>query len=258
MDGQYIDPMLIGRLTAGSAPARAVGSSRRRGWAWPRQCELCRGWSARSLCDACLARLAPPVARCGRCALPLGQVRPVCADCLREVPPFVATCTLADYSPPWDTLITAFKFHDRPELAGVFAPALADRLSSWDGPPATLVLPVPLSAPRLAERGHNQAWELARRVAPRRGLPADASVLQRLRDTPHQVGLSRQARSANMAHAFWVPPEQAARLAGQAVALVDDVLTTGTTAAAASRVLLQAGAASVQLWVLARTPAPGD
>lgn len=182
----------------------------------------------------------------------------MCPDCQRTSPAFAATLTLADYGPPWDALITAFKFRGRPELAAAFAPALADRLVAWPRLAASLVLPVPLSRQRLAERGHNQAWELARRIARRLELPADAHTLQRLRDTPHQVGLARQERSANLAHAFWVPPDRTARLTGRCVALVDDVLTTGATAHAASQVLLRAGAASVQLWVLARTPRPGD
>jgi ComF family protein len=118
------------------------------------------------------------------------------------------------------------------------------------------VLPVPLSPARLRERGYNQAWELARRLAVQRGLPAKAQWLQRLRDTPHQVGLSRSERERNLRDAMWVPPEGQAGVAGQHVALVDDVMTTGMTAAAGARALKAAGAASVQVWVVARTPSP--
>jgi predicted amidophosphoribosyltransferase len=71
------------------------------------------------------------------------------------------------------------------------------------------------------------------------------------------VGLSRAARARNLRDAMWVTPEGIRGLAGRHVALVDDVLTTGVTAAAAGQALLAAGAASVQVWVLARTPAPG-
>jgi len=232
---------------------------------WPRLCELCRGWATHSLCTDCLARLAPPRPRCRVCALPLGSAGLTCAGCQREPPPFDRCFTLADYGHPWDRLISAFKFHGRVDLAGPLAEALAHALQHDAGletphgaasSPVQRVLPVPLSPARLRERGHNQAWEIARRLAARQGLPADAQTLLRLRDTPHQVGLSRAQRQTNLQHAFWVEPSRAALLAGQHVALVDDVLTTGVTAASASQVLRRAGAASVQLWVLARTPLP--
>jgi ComF family protein len=117
-------------------------------------------------------------------------------------------------------------------------------------------VPVPLSAARLAERGYDQAWELARALA--RGLdrPAWPRALERRFDARPQTRLSRRDRQANLRGAFGpggLPPE---RLAGCHVALVDDVLTTGATAAEAARALLAAGAARVDLWVVARTPAP--
>jgi ComF family protein len=117
-----------------------------------------------------------------------------------------------------------------------------------------LLLPVPLSRERLRERGYNQAWELARRLARRLGLEADAHLLQRSRDTAHQIGMSREQREVNLRDAFWVEPARRARLLGREVVLVDDVLTTGATAHAAALALTRAGAASVDVWVVARTP----
>lgn len=160
-----------------------------------------------------------------------------------------------DYAFPWDGLIAAFKFQGRPELAALLAglldPALADAA-------VDLVLPVPLSAARLRERGFNQAWELARRLARARRLAADAHLLLRVRDTPHQTGLGAEERRRNLRHAFLVEPSRKAALAGRRVALVDDVLTGGATSDEAARTLREAGAAEVQLWVVARTPPPGD
>lgn len=265
MGGQYIEaapsPAHVplrprSLLSSWPSPSRLAASFGR--WQpWPRQCELCRGWSGRSLCGDCLARLAPPRPRCQVCALVLGVPGQTCADCLRDPPPFERCVTLADYSHPWDRLITAFKFHDRVELAAPLAQALALVLARQGAQPVQRVLPVPLAPARLRERGHNQAWEIARRIAAQRNEPADPHTLLRLRDTPHQVGLSRRQREANLRHAFWVEPARASALAGQHVALVDDVLTTGVTARCAAQALRQAGAASVQLWVLARTPKPG-
>jgi len=179
-----------------------------------------------------------------------------CGACLRDPPPFDRCIAVADYGFPWDRLIARFKFEGQPELAPLLARALHRSLLRAAPPAVQVVLPVPLSAARLAERGYNQAWELARRVAALQGVASESGWLQRLRDTPHQVGSSRAARQRNLRDAMWVTPAAAAGLTGRAVALVDDVLTTGVTAAAAALALRAAGAASVQVWVLARTPAP--
>ena len=117
-----------------------------------------------------------------------------------------------------------------------------------------LVLPVPLSARRLRERGYNQAALLAARLAARLGLPCEARALVRPGDTAQQHGLPRERRAANVRGAFAVAPRAAGALHGRRVALVDDVMTTGATLAAATHALLDAGAAEVRVWVVARTP----
>ena len=228
------------------------------GWRLPRPCAVCGDWAASGLCGHCEARFVQQQpSRCPTCALaqPAGLV---CGACLREPPPSVRCIALADFSFPWDRLIAQFKFQAQPERARLLAQALHQAVLRAGQPGAAVhrVLPVPLSAARLAERGYNQAWELARRVAALQGVRAQAHWLQRLRDTPHQVGLSRAGRQRNLLDAMWVTPAGAAGLAGRSVALVDDVMTTGVTVAAASQALLAAGAASVQVWVLARTPSP--
>jgi ComF family protein len=188
--------------------------------------------------------------------VPGGQV---CGTCLHAPPPFARAVALADYGFPWDRLVARFKFQQQPELAALLADALATAVRRGPAlPEAQLVLPVPLSPARLSERGYNQAWELARRIAAAQGLPARHDALLRLRDTPHQVGLDRRARASNLRDAMWVPPEGRTAIDGRHVALVDDVMTTGMTASAATQALLAAGAASVQVWVLARTPSPQD
>ncbi len=128
-----------------------------------------------------------------------------------------------------------------------------------DGAPSpTLLLPIPLSDARLRERGYNQAWELARRLAREPGCTADARLLLRVRDTPHQLALPPEERAGNVHAAFAIEPARRAELAGREVTLVDDVMTTGATVAEAARTLLQGGAREVSVWVLARTPRPDD
>lgn len=180
--------------------------------------------------------------------MPAGQ--PVCGECLREPPPFERSVAAIDYAPPWDGLIRHYKFHERAELAALLAGLLREAVR--DEPRPDLLLPAPLSEERLRERGFNQSWEIARRL----GLRADARLLLRIRDTPHQVDLPLDRRAANVRGAYAVEPLRRAEIEGRHVALVDDVLTTGATAAEMARTLLAAGAARVHLWVLARTPRP--
>lgn len=164
--------------------------------------------------------------------------------------------TVADYGHPWNRLIPEFKFQGRVELAAWMARVLADAVSRDGTAMPDWIVPIPLGLKRLRERGYNQAWELARRVARHLGLPGQADVLARLVDTPHQVGASREERHRNLAQALIVEPRWIEPMRGRRVALVDDVVTTGATVAAAARVLRQAGAAEVQAWMLARTPPP--
>jgi ComF family protein len=239
MARKYIEPMLF------TAPTRPRLAS---------QCELCRQWAASALCAQCVARFAAPQPRCQCCGLRLGLRAPACGACLRSPPPFQQTVCAADYGHPWDALIGAFKFQGRAELAGVLAALLAHAVRQAAVPMPGLLLPVPLSPQRLAERGYNQAWELARRLSVLFKIQADATLLQRPIDTAHQAELGRAERQRNLATAFMLDPRRRSRLTAQRVALVDDVMTTGATAREAASVLLRAGAAAVDIWVLARTP----
>ncbi len=175
-----------------------------------------------------------------------------CADCLRESPPYRQACAAVDYAFPWSGLIGAFKFRGALDLASPLAALLAQAVRRQGSLSADLVVPVPLSPERLRERGMNQAWELARRVGASLGVEAQPRALLRLVDTAHLAGLPRAERSARIRGAFAVAPGFALR--GRHVALVDDVMTSGATITEASRALLAAGAATVQVWVVARTP----
>jgi ComF family protein len=153
-------------------------------------------------------------------------------------------------------VIARYKFHAQPGWAAplatlmLSAPWAEDTLDAADW-----VLPIPLSTQRLAERGYNQSWLLARRLSPHK---ADAQLLLRTRDTPSQRTLPRAERLANLVGAFAVEPLRAAQLHGKKVVLIDDVMTSGASLHTAARVLRQAGAAQVSALVLARTEAGVD
>jgi ComF family protein len=187
--------------------------------------------------------------------LPVATPVPTCGSCLRSPPPFARAVCAVDRSFPWDRLILNLKFHGLVELATPLAQQLIAALRAAEGAhDIDLVLPVPLAPTRLAERGYNQAWELAHRVAREFALPSNATWLQRAIDGAHQADLPRDERATNLRGAFMVHPQHRDHVAGRRVALVDDVMTTGATAREASTALLRAGAASVAFWALARTP----
>jgi ComF family protein len=191
--------------------------------------------------------------------LPVPAAVAVCGACIAAPPDFDAAFARVDYGFPWDRLIADFKFHGALDLAPVFAQAIVETQQEAAARASPLlIVPVPLSEARLRERGYNQAWELARRVARRIDGRADAHLLLRIRDTPHQLALPPAAREGNVRDAFAVEPRRIAVLRGRAVAVIDDVMTTGSTVAEIARVLKQAGAASVEVWVVARTPRPED
>lgn len=222
--------------------------------ALPGQCAVCGAWPAQPLCADCLARYARPQPRCLSCALPLPAAGlSSCGACLREPPPLQRCVAAVSYDYPWSGLLARYKFGAEPG----WARTLAELMRSAPGAAvalqqAELVLPIPLARERLRQRGFNQAWELARRLAPRL---ARADVLLRLHDTPAQSSLARAQRLRNMQGAFTVAPERGSAVRGRHVLLIDDVMTTGATLHAAARTLQAAGAAQVQALVLARTAA---
>lgn len=220
----------------------------------PSQCEVCRAWPSRRVCDACVARFAPPAARCESCALPVpdGVVR--CGECVGEPPPLDACLAACSYAWPWPDCIAQFKFRGEAGWAGPLATLM--RSVPWVEPAleqCDAVLPMPMAPARLRERGFNQALELARRLA---SAKTDATLLLRTRDTPAQIGLARAERLRNLQGAFAVEPLRAGQLPGRRVVLVDDVMTTGASLFSAAAALRLAGAAHVTAVVFARTDPP--
>ena len=116
---------------------------------------------------------------------------------------------------------------------------------------AHLLLPIPLSSHRLAERGFNQSLLLALQL---NRLKTRSHLLLRMRHTPAQSSLKRQERLANLVGAFAVAPLEAGLIRGQNILLIDDVMTSGATLNLAAQVLKQAGAKTVSALVLAKTP----
>ena len=240
----------------------AEASWARRGWGtWLRQgpggCVVCGDWVLGACCSSCIQRFAVPRRRCPTCALPLPPSAriEVCPACQRQPPPWRSTSCAFDYTFPWDGLVQSFKFANQPELAGLMSDAVVREVRRHGSPEdIEWVLPVPLSDQRLQQRGYDQAWELARAIGRSLGIRSQARVLRRLVDTAPQSSLDRQSRALNLKGAFGVDPSARASIAGKRLALVDDVMTTGASVRAAAHALLDAGARSVDVWCVARTP----
>ena len=181
-----------------------------------------------------------------------------CGACLRGDDLLEHTVAAVRYDFPWDGLISRFKFRGATDLAGPLARLLADaavRQQALHGiPRPEWLVPVPLTAERLRERGYNQAWELARRVSRQVGIPTAPGLLARVVGGPHQADLPRARRLRQVEGAYAPTPAGLQALRGCRVAVIDDVMTTGATARELARTLRRAGASAVQVWVLARTP----
>ena len=216
---------------------------------------MCYAWPSRRMCDDCVMRFAPPTLRCRTCASPLPDGLSQCGDCVKQAPPLDACMAACAYVWPWPECIAQFKFRGD---AGWAAPlATLMRSTPWVEPAldaCDLVLPMPLSRERLRERGFNQAYELACRLAPKR--KCDATLLLRTRETTAQSGLTRAERLRNLQGAFALEPLRATAVQGKRIVLVDDVMTSGASMFSAAQVLRTAGAAHITAVVLARTDPP--
>lgn len=176
-----------------------------------------------------------------------------CARCAVDDAAIVQVRTALIYEYPVDQLVTQAKFVPSPECARALGELLAmylraARLRGGLALPDAVV-PVPLHPRRLARRGFNQAEEIAIPIVRAFGLPLWRGACRRIVNTRAQTALSAGARRRNLGGAF----EAGAGLGGRSVALVDDVLTTGSTVRAAARALRGAGVNSVEAWTVARS-----
>jgi len=223
---------------------------------------------AKSLGRAALDLLLPP--QCLLCEQVVDAPGQFCPDCFREVSfvsaPFCPRCAASPpvwgraraalrYDGPSKRLILPLKHADRTDLAAPLAAMMvragADLLDDAD-----VLVPVPLHPSRLRVRRYNQAVLLARQISRRTRVELFADALVRLRATAPLGELGAVARAEVVAELFAPRRGAGARLAGQKVVLIDDVLTSGATATECCHALQAAGAARVDVLVAARVPDP--
>ena len=230
---------------------------------YPSACRLCGARAADGIaCEEHRLPEGPAGPRCGRCAAQLPRALrdgERCAECRRDPPGFVRCVALADYrkQPAVQAWVLALKHGGRADLGAVLGCVLARRLVEAPGP-EPVVVPVPLHPWRRIERGHDQARAIARGLAAALGRPC-VDALVRSRATSPQGAPGAVSRAANVHGAFRCRARAALVLRGRAVWLVDDVVTSGSTASECARVLRRAGARAVAVACVARAgPRPPD
>jgi len=219
---------------------------------FPSTCRLCRaaGLPGLELCPTCRAELPWIAHSCSRCALPLPLDAGItlCFNCINKQPSLDSCSALFAYRPPVDRWIQGLKFAQDLATARLLGELLAGKSASDSGERTAIVVPVPLHRKRLAERGYNQALEIARSLSAN-GYRLDPGCCQRHKPTSAQSDLPASARKGNVHNAFSV----SRRLEGRRVLLIDDVMTTGATLNELARTLKKAGAERVEARVIART-----
>ncbi len=227
----------------------------------PRGCVFCGlDGGGRGCCAGCHDDLPWISSPCRRCGAPLPQDHPqdTCSgDCRVSIGASSRVLSALGYAYPVDRIIAAAKFRQRLDFATALGELLGAYLCDHLSGPAGLsaegwpdvIVPVPLHRRRLAARSFNQAAEIAAAVAACVGLPLRIDACRRVRHTIEQTSLTGPARRRNLDNAF-VGGRHLRRLR---IAIVDDVLTTGTTARAVATALIKAGARDTQIWTVART-----
>lgn len=220
-------------------------------WLLPPHCVLCGLPSGPAcICAVCKKALTRAGPRCRQCGLPLtAENDSLCGQCILHPPPFNEVVYPLQYQFPVDRLVQAFKFQRQHTAGRILARLMCEWISNQPVDHPDALVPVPLHTQRLFKRSFNQSYELAAHIGRVLGIPLQSTSLRRRRNTCAQSGLDRRQRRANVRGAFsWRNQQPPPRH----VALVDDVMTTGTTVIECARILRKAGAKHVDVWVAAR------
>lgn len=218
------------------------------------QCIYCLQSSKDSICDDCLGCFPRLITHCPVCSEP-NQHGHICGHCLNRPPSFDRIISPFIYDGPITALIHRFKASSRlgGRIPGIFQvmDELAKQLQDFD---FDMLVPMPYHWRRLLKRGHNPALQISRRMNKASAHARIDHALLRCKHLASQQGLKRPQRLKNLKDAFTINPAYKQTIKGKNILLIDDVVTTGATAQSASKVLKQAGAKSITVACLARTP----
>ena len=221
-----------------------------------RQCRLCQLEFQPSkdrreiLCSVCYQSLPFTVDICRTCANPISQVDSVCGECLKSPPALEELLVPFHYHPPIKQWISQLKFKNASYLALWFAYEIEQQVKlkhtylQWE---QATIIPVPLHASRMRQRGYNQAQLIAQELAKNFKLPIHKTLIQRIKKTQEQTQLNAESRRRNLNNAFKLntPPPKT-------VILIDDVVTTGSTVNEITGLLKANGCETVIVWAIAK------
>jgi ComF family protein len=243
------------------APMKRLVTAARR--YMPTSCELCLQQcdGEINICHRCRPFIVRGGQHCISCALPLPvnlaeQMPRQCGQCLAQPPSLDRCFSLCDYTTVAAALIQAIKYQQRKPVTKMLSQLLAESLRHQyrqDSLP-TLIIPVPLHRLKLFYRGFNPAQQIAYIVGRELAIKSDVTLIKKIHATPDQHGLNKKQRRQNLNNAF-SGSTQLQRFCH--IAIIDDVVTTGTTANTIATLAKKHGVKRVDCWSLARTPSPG-
>ncbi len=224
----------------------------------PEKCALCRCISNLGFCIKCQKLLPWTECACAVCGIHLHEPG-VCGRCQIRRPVYQHSIIPFRYAPPVSTNIQALKYAEQLSYAVAMGKILSLSIAKDPTPWPDLIVPIPLHRKRMAQRGFNQASEIARVLSKQLGIPINYSLIKRVKNTVTQTGLNEKKRQQNMNKAFIGTRHAGKTSTGknatpyQHVALLDDVVTSGSTVNAAAKALLDVGIRYVSVWAIAKT-----
>ena len=210
-------------------------------------CYFCLSPTDALWCKQCERDFMKESPRCPICAKP-HYASSVCGKCIISSPLFSTTSVLFNYAYPVKKIILDFKFRKRAEFSILFSDKLLDKIINKGKLPETLI-PVPLHQKRQAQRGYNQSLELAKHLSKKLAIPVNTDLCKRIVNTDPQSELPMKSRQKNVKDAFALNNGNIPKH----IAMIDDVITTGSTINEISKLFKKAGCERIDIWAIART-----
>lgn len=220
-------------------------------WLAPHKCFGCEAIieTPKPFCEACYIELPFQHNACGQCGQAFARKTDYCGRCISE-PPYYDSCLCPfEYQTPISDLICALKYNDKPELAKKIGLMLADEIIQSESPLPEAILPVPIHTSRLRSRGFNQAKLIAVTVGNELGIPVINNAVIKRKATPPQAQQSLSIRKNALNNCFEVKH----KINAQHLAIIDDVVTTGSTVNEIAKTLKKNGVDYIQVWAVAHT-----
>ncbi|MBX2848254.1 MAG: ComF family protein [Acidiferrobacterales bacterium] len=220
-------------------------------WALPKTCILCNKPVSQDcpVCEYCYPNLPCERSACIKCGTPFSAELDYCGRCIDDPPVFDRCFCAFEYKYPIDQQIKRFKYAERPELARDIALLLAKEIKNHQLERPDLLIPVPMHISKLRNRGFNQALELTKYLSLLLKIPYKKSIIVKHLATTPQAQLALNQRKNNIKGCFSYKKTTTAKH----VAIIDDVITTGSTMAEITKILKRNGVDYIQVWGVAHT-----